>query len=403
MQKRNSIVWAVLLGIFIFHGVLEDMIPFANYFDECIALLCFPLALYDWFMSKQKVGEISRTKAAELTMILLFLACGFAGSLINQYQSVLVTLMSAVLATKFFMILLTAGYIQKYFPISLEEQEDPLLILSFLWFGYYWLSRLLPDVFAVPEAWDVCAKSSLLFALLFFVQIRRVWIYRVALLAMVVMLMLSGKEKAYAGILILGVLYYLVIHKKVQAKIRYILYMAFPIMLLAWDKIYYYYILGNGKFAKSIMTSVSLQIAGDYFPIGTGFGTFGSTYAKNFYSPVYYLYGISENPELGVESKQYLTDMFWPILFGETGVLGTIFYAGLILALFVQIQRLFYYNKRKYFLLLYMYIFMLITTFSEAGFMQPAVMIFAFVMGILLEEYEEKKKAKMKHFNRKEQ
>lgn len=403
MKNKNKVIWTVLLGIFIFHGVMEDMIPFANYFDECIALLCFPLAVYDWINGKKKSHYRSRIKSAELILILLFLVCGFVGYAVNQYQTFLVTAMSAVLATKFFMILLTAGYIQKIFPVKLEEQEDSLLILSFLWFGYYVLSLALPDIFCRPEAWDICAKSSLLFALLIFCTTKKIWLYRISLLLMSFMLVMSGKEKAYAGVLILIVLYYLVIHKKVQAKIRYILYMALPIALLAWEKIYYYYIVGNGRFAKSIMTSTSLQIASDYFPIGTGFGTFGSTYAKNFYSPVYYLYGISENPELGVESKQYLTDLFWPILFGETGVIGTVLYIGLILALFWQIQRLYYYNRRKYFLLLYMYVFMLITTFSEAGFMQPAVMIYGFVMGILLQEYEEKKQEKMKFFNQKEQ
>ena len=60
------------------------------------------------------------------------------------------------------------------------------------------------------------------------------------------------------------------------------------------------------------------------------------------------------------------------------------------------------YNKEKYMLLIFMYIYMLITTFSEAGFMQPVVMIFAFVMGTLLEEYEEKRNYKMRYFKEKE-
>ena len=45
-----------------------------------------------------------------------------------------------------------------------------------------------------------------------------------------------------------------------------------------------------------------------------------------------------------------------------------------------------------------MFVFMMMTTFTEAGFMQPMVMVFAYVMGMLLEEYEEKRKQKMKYF-----
>jgi len=101
---------------------------------------------------------------------------------------------------------------------------------------------------------------------------------------------------------------------------------------------------------------------------------------------------------LGADSRRYLTDVFWPILFGETGVLGTILYCSLMILLFVQIQRVFFYNKKNYFLLIFMFVFMLMTTFTEAGFMQPMVMVFAFVMGIILQEYEEKRKQKMKYF-----
>lgn len=398
-KKISKVFWILLLTMFTFHGVLEDRIYALSVFDEVIALLCFPLAIYDYIKNKRTKGiRLTKTRRAELGLLLAFLLCGLAGSFLYRFQPLWVVGVSAVLAAKFFMIVLSAGYIQKFLQIDLEEQETVIQMLSILWFGYYVLSFILPDIFRAPEAWDICAKSSLLFALLVFCKHKKVWLYRVCLLMMVAMLALSGKEKAYGAILVFGLFYYLIVHRKVQTKIRYILYMAIPIVLLAWDKIYYYYVQGHGRYAKSIMTSTSLKITKDYFPIGTGFGTFGSTYAKQMYSPVYYLYGIADNPELGVQSKQYLTDLFWPILLGETGVLGTIIYCGLILVLFVQIQRVYFYNKKKYFLLIYMFIFMLMTTFTEAGFMQPMVMVFAFVMGIVLEEYEEKRKQKMKYF-----
>lgn len=400
MQKnRNRIIWTSLLVIFVFHSILEDVIYPLKYFDEVIALFCFPLAGYHYFVKKRFIGrKSSKTKKAELGLLVTFLLCGLAGNILYHFQPWWVVGVSAVLSAKFFMILISAGYIQKYLQIDLEKQGSIIQGVSMVWFGYYIISLLASGYLEVPEAWDICAKSSLLFALLIFCEKRNIWIYRICLLMMAGMLVLSGKEKAYGAIFIFGIFYYLIVHRQLQAKLRYILYMAVPIFFLAWDKIYYYYVQGQGRFAKSIMTSTSLQIAKDYFPIGTGFGTFGSTYAKEVYSPVYVLYGLAENAELGVQSRKYLTDQFWPILFGETGILGTVLYCGLILILFVQIQRVFYYNKRKYCLLLFMFVFMLMTTFTEAGFMQPMVMVFAFVMGIVLEEYEEKRREKMKYF-----
>lgn len=396
---KNKTIWLILLTLFLFHGVLEDVIYPLNFFDEIIALLCFPLAIYDHIMKKKTIeGKSTKTKRMELGLLLTFLFCGLIGNFIYDYQPLWVVGVSAVLAAKFFMILISAGYLQKFLQIKLEEQEDIIQGLSIAWFFYYILSLILPEMLVVPEAWDICAKSSLLFALLIFCKHKRIWLYRVSLLMMIAMLAFSGKEKAYGAIFVFGLFYYLIVHKKMQTKIQYIFYMAIPVIILAWDKIYYYYVEGYGRYAKSIMTSTSIQIAKDYFPIGTGFGTFGSTYAKQVYSPVYTLYGMADNPELGIESKKYLTDLFWPILFGETGILGTLMYIGLILLLFLQIQRVYYYNKEKYFLLIFMFVFMLMTTFTEAGFMQPMVMVFAFVMGMVLEEYEEKRKEKMKYF-----
>ena len=404
MQKKyQSIIWSILLGFFVFHGVLEDTIPMVNFFDEGIGLLCIPLAAFDyWKNRKESRGILAGSRRWEFGLLLLFLVTGLAGNVLYRFQPAWIVAVSAVLSTKFFMILLTAGFLQKYMPIDLQEQELTIQILSILWFAYYGLTLIFKDYLVAPEAWDICAKSSLLFVLLIFCRHQRVWLYRVCLFLMILMLVLSGKEKSYGAILVFAVLYYLIVHKKVQTKLRYILYMAVPVALLAWDKIYFYYVEGNGHYAKSIMTGAALQIARDYFPIGTGFGTFGSTYAAKYYSPVYHLYGFADNAQLGEQARMYLTDVFWPILLGENGVLGTVIYSGLVLVLFIRIQKVFFYNKTKYFLLIYMLVFMMMTTFSEAGFMQPMVMVYAFVMGALLEEYEGKREQKMKYFRQRE-
>jgi len=398
-KKVSKVIWTILLTMFIFHSVLENTLHAFRVFDEIIALLCLPLATYDYLKNKRAKGiKVTKTKKTELILLALFLLCGLAGNVLYKFQPLWVVAFSSILAAKFFMILLSAGYIQKLLRVNLEEQELIIYGISISWFLYYILSLLLPDILKTPAAWDICAKSSILFALLVYCEHKKVWIYRACLLLMLAMLFMSGKEKAYGAILVFGLFYYLVVHRKIQTKVRYIFYMAIPIAILAWDKIYYYYVEGNGRYAKSVMTSTSIKIAQDYFPIGTGFGTFGSNYAKEVYSPVYYLYGIADYGQLGPESKLYLTDVFWPILLGETGILGTVFYCGLILLLFVQVQRVFFYSKKKYLLLIFMYVFMLMTTFTEAGFMQPMVMVFAFVMGIVLQEYEEKRRQKMKYF-----
>jgi len=114
-MNKNKKWWILLFGIFIFHGVLEDVILIFKIFDECIALLCFPLALIDYVKTKGKMGtRLAKTKRIELGLLVAFLLCGLAGNVLYRYQPLWVVAASAVLAVKFFMILLSAGYIQKY-------------------------------------------------------------------------------------------------------------------------------------------------------------------------------------------------------------------------------------------------------------------------------------------------
>ncbi|WP_243075655.1 hypothetical protein [Microbacterium sp. SS28] len=94
--------------------------------------------------------------------------------------------------------------------------------------------------------------------------------------------------------------------------------------------------------ARSRLTDGGLGVAQTYFPLGVGFGRYGSATAADYYSPEYirlgfqYIYGIGS----GIGMGKYLNDTQWPALLGETGWLGTIaFVIGAILAVRVLFFR----------------------------------------------------------------
>lgn len=79
------------------------------------------------------------------------------------------------------------------------------------------------------------------------------------------------------------------------------------------------------------MFIASFRIASDYFPLGSGMGTFGSL-ASVFggYSQLYVEYGVSametNSPEAIAAGVSTLFDTFWPHILGELGVLGTLIF-----------------------------------------------------------------------------
>lgn len=94
---------------------------------------------------------------------------------------------------------------------------------------------------------------------------------------------------------------------------------------------------------RTMLWTGGLEIAKDYFPLGAGFGTYGSTVAREHYSPLYYTYGLAWKDGLSERNGKYLLDTYWPSVFGETGILGAI----ILLVFFVKLMRK-TYNNFKY-------------------------------------------------------
>lgn len=106
----------------------------------------------------------------------------------------------------------------------------------------------------------------------------------------------------------------------------------------AWGKISEYlswgftYNMRNGLYMKGI----SLAMA--HFPLGTGFASFGSNLSYEYNPQIYY--------DLGLDSFQgfehgtpVLSDVFWPYIFGEFGVIGFVLYTGMLILLFFSLKE----------------------------------------------------------------
>ena len=157
-----------------------------------------------------------------------------------------------------------------------------------------WLisSLFLPRVFLRFPVHDFTAKC--VFLLLCFICNQNIKNEKERLfyiLWLIILLVSSGASKGYAiSAFALGVYIYVCIFHK---KISLIVLGAIGLLgvVAAWKDIYFYYIKGaQREYARALILMTSIAIANDYFPLGTGFGTFGSYYSKVNYSPVFYLY-----------------------------------------------------------------------------------------------------------------
>ena len=92
--------------------------------------------------------------------------------------------------------------------------------------------------------------------------------------------------------------------------------------------------------ARSELALGGATMADRYFPVGAGFGRYGSSTAADTYSPLYYQLGFDHRFGLSPDSDQFLNDNQWPALYGETGWLGAgCFAAGLVSMLLLLLRR----------------------------------------------------------------
>lgn len=156
---------------------------------------------------------------------------------------------------------------------------------------------------------------------------------------------------------------------------------AIAVFIIGYDQISVYF-LETGYSPRLIMLRDSLSLAARHFPLGTGFGTFGSTIAADYYSPLYTLLGYESNYGMGSVGSRYLTDSFWPCIIAQFGYIGLLAFI-IVIAYFAQlcIAKL---NSDRIagFSMLAIIVYMLITSIAETAFFNPTSLLIFMLLAI---------------------
>lgn len=98
------------------------------------------------------------------------------------------------------------------------------------------------------------------------------------------------------------------------------------VLAVTWTRFDAYYVSGlsNDNLARPMTYKTSLRILLDYFPFGSGMGSFACNGAWKYYSPLYYEYHLDEVWGLG-EGGGFICDAYYPTL-AQFGVVGVFFF-----------------------------------------------------------------------------
>lgn len=102
------------------------------------------------------------------------------------------------------------------------------------------------------------------------------------------------------------------------------------VLYVTWFKFEAYYVSGFQEGAERMARPESYKVAfgqilWDYFPFGSGMGSFGCAAAADYYSPLYYKYKMDDIWGLAPDNPMFLADAFYPTL-AQLGVVGIFFF-----------------------------------------------------------------------------
>lgn len=195
---------------------------------------------------------------------------------------------------------------------------------------------------------------------------------------------MTFRTKALAAIFIIFVIYFVYVRYKIPFKKILLAGMSCVVVYAGFGSIEKYFTEGATVPIRLKMMRDGISIAQSHFPLGAGFGTFGTTVAYENGSPFYYQLGYMS----GYYYKQPVADVFWPGIFAEAGWIGTIFFALCILLMVLDSLDRIKSDPYAGWCMLSILVNAVIASTSETAFFNPATAIMFIIYGIVADRTE---------------
>ena len=392
--NRHYMLFLVLFYTFIFNEPLTHIVPLFRYEDELLALMAIPIITYRVCKSKGL-----RDNTGCVLWLSGFVIMGMAGSVLYRYQSILrVAIPDLLLCLKFWMAIYASKTLFQGFDIPHFARKIYCHIRLIVWvffilsivnfaFGIFPIYEVRYDMNSNSLFYElpVTLVSVCSFMAIILIAIRGYTGSSFVYVLMISLMMVSTlRSKGFALAAVVCLMYLIASARRRKFSFKTML-LSIPIVLAASESQLRYYYLENADIsARAQMLKTSFQVANDHFPFGAGFGTYGSYYSKDPYSPLYYKYGLNTLWGLSEDRNNFVCDSFWPMIMGQAGYFGVAFYVG---ALFMLARKILLLKKVSVFFFasgMMAIMQLIIDSLSGTAFVHPFAVPVALWIGVLL-------------------
>lgn len=408
VTSGKTYLFLFLVILFVMQNRLQQWFEPFQYLDEGFAALFFP-ALALWIFKKKNKIIWTGKRILFLTLLLIFWGWGWGGNFMYHYQTFASAAKDSYVNLKFFLSVGAAFLMFVDDDLNLQEIRKLLwMILNGITVVLFVLCLLdlCFGIFSTETRGGMRAVKLFYSAYTFlvgqcvFLSAWYLWFYEdkkkriIPPLAMLVFVMLSTRRAKAMGATACILMVYLLVFRQRQEISKKVKIFAGSVVCLAavgglYQLISYYFVMGVGS-ARAVLTIAAPFLAKDHFPFGTGWGTFGSAFSTEPYSPVYGMYQMAGVWGLSPDYHDFVADTFWPMIMGQCGFVGFAAFIG-VLVLFVQKVWTLKSDKSAFAAALIPLLYLLVSSTSESAFANPVSVPFAFLIGFLFAEQKAKK------------
>ena len=399
-RKKDFIYICISLLLF-FQIYLQNIFGVFQYLDEIVTVYCLGVIVL-----KGLKGSLEKKDFSLLMIILLIAVVGVASNMTAGVQTGWKPILSDIGNTfKVYIVYLRAK-------TMLTEKNDKVKIIGtlaffvkiFVWIAFAFM--ILHELHIVSMGNDVryglrsfqfinhgAGQLSLMFYYIIFVLTLNAGCTTGKIdLSTVVALVVWGstlRSRAFMYCLVYVFLYWIIIRqqKKVGFSYKTVVPIIVILYLFAADQFETYFT--NTATARSNFLRYGIHTLQRYFPIGSGFATYGTDAAVKYYSKLYVEYGFEHVYGLGRNNAMFAHDTYWPAIMAQFGLVGMVLMIALIWKLCKEILLKTKANNYMYLAAIFVVVTQASSSVATATFFHFVTVSLFFIVPLAFQNEEE--------------
>ena len=408
----------LLMVLFILLVLIYDVLSIKlniTIVDEFIMLLLF---LYAFLIYSKRKIKLLKEERYIFKFVIILLLIGILSSFIFKVQPIKYQLMDVLIFSKFFIVYYSMRIIllsKNYNYIISNQITTPLIFITtfiFILILFDKVSGLFPifdfkyfnigseELFFGHPSRFAFAVEMILLLLFPLLKKSNGLVYVFTAILIIGVLSLRTKYFIFVFIFVAAIFILKVIKVKQLSTIKLSIISFFLlvfVLFFALHDIQNHILLrgDGGQGVRGLLLFAGYDIALNHFPLGTGFGSFGSYISTVNYSSLYYTYHFDNIPGCMPDRPSFLADNFFAMILGQFGFFGLLFFV-LILAYFAKILILAYNNdylNRYYYMsALLMIIIIFYESFSDSILSQNRGVFIAIYLAYIINKFDVSRK-----------